>query len=92
SSNNAPSCSTKPIHSFSWTLEQCSTNYQSYQFIPSKKTVSRLIQTTNQRIHPVLSHTSASSTYQDLLRAPIDNLEPNQASHAVASTIPDREA
>lgn len=56
SSNNAPSClTTNPFIHFSWTLEQCSTNYQSYQFIPSQKTVSRFIQTTKQRIHPVLS-------------------------------------
>ncbi|KAK1730973.1 uncharacterized protein BDZ83DRAFT_291366 [Colletotrichum acutatum] len=99
-----------PFIHFSWTLEQCSTNYQSYQFILSQKTVSRFIQTTNQRIHPVLSshrefselpfHPNSTepaclkttSTYQGLLRAPIDNLEPNQASHAVASTFPDQEA
>ncbi|KAK1530646.1 uncharacterized protein CCOS01_05749, partial [Colletotrichum costaricense] len=93
SSNNAPSClTTNPFIHFSWTLEQCSTNYQSHQFIPSQKTVSRFIQTTNQRIRPVLSSHREFSTYQGLLRAPIDNLEPNQASHAVASTFPDQEA
>ncbi|UQC85260.1 uncharacterized protein CLUP02_10757 [Colletotrichum lupini] len=56
--------------------EDCFEVHPNYQPTDS----SRLVVT--QRVH----------TYQGLLRAPIDNLEPNQASHAVASTFPDQEA
>ncbi|KZL76160.1 hypothetical protein CT0861_08870, partial [Colletotrichum tofieldiae] len=65
----------------------CSPNIHSFQ-----QTVSRFIQTVNQRIHPVLSCVQRVHTYQSVPKAPIDNLEPNTASHASSSTFPDQEA
>ncbi|KAK1543499.1 hypothetical protein CPAR01_04132, partial [Colletotrichum paranaense] len=79
SSNNAPSClTTNPFIHFSWTLEQCSTNYQFHNsFLHRRLFRGSSKQPTNGFI-PSCRHTESSVHTKDCSELPSTTLNPTR--------------